>query len=110
MEFKEIVWELTKKIPKGKVITYKELAAVVSSQNAGRAVGNALNKNPHWPNVPCHRVIKSDGSMGGFSKGKEEKLRLLKKEGVILNNEKIKPSKIIDRHFFRRNKDFCIRR
>ncbi len=103
MGFNEKVWELAKKIPKGKVTTYKELAFALGSCNSSRAVGNALNKNPYWPSVPCHRVVKSDYSIGGFSKGTEEKIKLLEKEGVKIKNHKIEPSKVICRDFFRRN-------
>lgn len=103
MGFNERVWSLTKKIPKGKVTTYKELAAALGRKGASRAVGNALNKNPYWPEVPCHRVIKSDGFIGGFSRGKIEKIKLLEKEGVKVKNAKVESSKIISRDFFNRN-------
>ncbi|MBI4335571.1 MAG: MGMT family protein, partial [Candidatus Omnitrophica bacterium] len=56
----------------------------IGRPKAYRAVGNALNKNPFAPIVPCHRVVKSDGSLGGFAKGKRQKLRLLKREGLTL--------------------------
>lgn len=89
MNFNEKVWELTKKIPKGKVTTYKIIAEKLKTR-AYRAVGNALNKNPYWSKVPCHRVINSGGYLGGFSKGIKNKIKLLKKEGVKVKNNKIK--------------------
>jgi len=86
--FNEKIWELAKKIPKGRVTTYKELARVVKTK-AYRAVGNALNKNPYAPKVPCHRVVNSDGSVGGFASGVRNKIKLLKKEGIKIKNNKI---------------------
>ena len=77
-----------KKVPKGKVTTYKALAHALNSR-AYRAVGNAMNKNPHAPQVPCHRVIKSDGSIGGFASGTKKKIKMLKKEGIKIINGKI---------------------
>ncbi len=94
--FNEKVWNLTKKIPKGKVTTYKIIAKKLKTKTY-RAVGNALNKNPYWPKVPCHRVVKSDGSLGGFAKGKKEKIKLLKKEGVGIRNNKINLRKCLFR-------------
>ncbi len=90
MLFNEKVWELCKQVPKGKVTTYKEIAAAMGTK-AYRAVGNALNKNPHAPIVPCHRVVGSDGSLVGFARGLKKKAELLRKEGV-----KIRHGKIID--------------
>ncbi|MFA4887670.1 MAG: MGMT family protein [Candidatus Nanoarchaeia archaeon] len=88
MNFNEQVWELTKKIPKGKVTTYREIARALHTK-AYRAVGNALNKNPYAPNVPCHRVVKSDGSLGGFASGCEHKIKLLQEEGVEIKDNKV---------------------
>ncbi|MDD5464263.1 MAG: MGMT family protein [Candidatus Moranbacteria bacterium] len=70
------------KIPKGKTLTYKEVASLVGSPRAYRAVGNVLNKN-HDPNIPCHRVIRSDGKIGGYNRGAEKKKKLLQAEGAI---------------------------
>ena len=74
------------KIPKGKVKTYKEVAIGIKMPKSARAVANACRKNPYAPKVPCHRVIRSDGSLGGFSApgGIKLKKKLLKKEGVSL--------------------------
>lgn len=81
-DFELAVFEETKKIPKGEVSTYAEIAKRIRKPGAARAVGNALNKNPWAPVVPCHRVIKSDGTVGGFASGTKKKIALLKKEGV----------------------------
>jgi len=82
--FQEKVYEVVKKIPKGKVLTYKQVAKLAGFFLACRAVGNALNKNRNLE-IPCHRVIRSDGKIGGFRKGTKKKTFLLKKEGVKIN-------------------------
>ena len=87
--FEEKVYRLAKKIPKGKVTTYKLLAKAVGNAKAARAVGNTLNKNPLAPQVPCHRVVKSDGKLGGFAKGTRKKAEMLKAEGIGIMNGKI---------------------
>ena len=66
-KFQIKVWKYLVKIPKGKVKTYKEVAIAIKSPKSARAVANACGKNPYAPKVPCHRVIRSDGSLGGFS-------------------------------------------
>ena len=92
MNFNERIWELTKKIPKGKVTTYKALAEAAGS-NAYRAVGNAMNKNPHAPFVPCHRVVASTGHLHGYAYGLDKKKKLLESEGVEVVNGKVNLSK-----------------
>jgi len=87
MNFNKKVYGLCRKIPKGKISTYKILSKKLNSK-AYRAVGNALNKNKSRE-VPCHRVIKSSGKIGGFAKGTKTKIKLLKKEGIIIRNNKI---------------------
>lgn len=82
MKFAEKVKNVVKRIPKGKVLTYKEVALLAGSPNAFRAVGNILNKN-YDPGVPCHRVIRSDGTAGGYNRGAVRKVVILKKEGAI---------------------------
>lgn len=81
-DFKKKVLEVVRKIPKGKVLTYKEVARLAGRSKAWRAVGSILSRN-YDPQIPCHRVIRSDGKVGGYNRGRENKLRLLKKEGVI---------------------------
>ena len=80
------VWNYLKKIPRGKVKTYSEVAKSIGKPLAVRAVANAIGKNPLAPQIPCHRVIRSDKSLGGYSGkgGIKTKRLLLKKEGVIL--------------------------
>ena len=79
ISFKEKVLEVVKNIPEGKTLSYKEVATLSGSPNAPRAVGNILKKN-YDKNIPCHRVIKSDGSFGGYNKGTLKKEVLLRKE------------------------------
>ncbi|MCX6706697.1 MAG: MGMT family protein [Candidatus Woesearchaeota archaeon] len=86
--FDEKVWNLTAKIPKGKVTTYRLIARKLGT-TAYRAVGNALNRNPHAPRVPCHRVVKSNGEVGGFAQGTRQKIKMLRKEGIKIKNNKI---------------------
>lgn len=86
--FKEKVWRATQKIPCGKVSTYQKIAWAIRMPKAARAVGNALNKN-RSKNVPCHRVIRSDGLVGGFAWGKETKEKRLRREGVVIENSRV---------------------
>ena len=81
--FQGKVYEAVKRIPRGKVATYADIARRIGCPLAWRAVGNALNKNID-PLVPCHRVIRSDGKIGGYRDGREKKLERLKKEGCTL--------------------------
>lgn len=82
--FEGKVYKAIKAIPKGQVRSYKWVAKRIGRPKAYRAVGNALNKNPFAPVVPCHRVVKSDGSLGGFARGAKTKLKLLQAEGLTL--------------------------
>jgi len=77
--FKENVLKVVKKISKGQILTYKEVAKRAGNEKAYRAVGNILNKN-YDPKIPCHRVIRSDGKIGGYNRGMKEKIRKLKEE------------------------------
>lgn len=86
--FQKKVYKALRKIPRGKIITYKKLAELIGYPKAFRAVGNALNKNPDIKHIPCHRVIKSDGSIGGYRRGTKKKLSLLEEEGVIIQKGK----------------------
>ena len=80
--FKERVLDVVRKIPKGETITYKDVAMLAGSPNAFRAVGNIMSKN-FDPTVPCHRVIRSDGKLGQYNRGDDEKETILRKEGAI---------------------------
>ncbi len=84
--FSDSVYKLTSLIPEGKVTTYGALAKALGSPRAARATGNALGANPHPITVPCHRVVKSDGSVGGYSGrgGTRAKETLLREEGVVV--------------------------
>jgi len=82
LTFKDKVFSVVRKIPKGKVLTYKEVAKLACSPKAFRAVGNILNTN-YDPKIPCHRVIRSDGGMGGYNRGVSNKIKILKKEKVL---------------------------
>ena len=85
-EFQVKVWAYLRKIPRGSVRTYSQVAKDIGKPLAVRAVANAIGKNPYAPKIPCHRVIRSDGSLGGYSGkgGIKTKRFLLKKEGIKL--------------------------
>lgn len=85
--FQSQCYEALKTIPSGNVISYGGLAGMIGRPNAHRAVGSAMNKNPFAPTVPCHRVVKSNGELGGFADDISVKIKRLQKEGVhVLNN------------------------
>ena len=84
-EFEKKVWKEASKIPFGKTSSYRKIAEICGRPRAYRAVGNAMGKNPVLLLVPCHRILKSDGSLGGFSAGLNLKRRLLSLEGVNIN-------------------------
>jgi methylated-DNA-[protein]-cysteine S-methyltransferase len=81
MIFKEKVFAAVRKIPKGRTLTYGQVAKLAGRPKAYRAVGNILNSN-YDPEIPCHRVIRADGRIGGYNRGASLKKRLLKKEGA----------------------------
>ncbi|MGB1419857.1 MAG: methylated-DNA--[protein]-cysteine S-methyltransferase [Poseidonia sp.] len=86
-EFQIKVWNAMKEIPRGETRTYTEIAVQIGHPNAARAVANACGQNPYPPIVPCHRVVRSDGGLGGYSGvgGVETKRRLLREEGVSID-------------------------
>jgi methylated-DNA-[protein]-cysteine S-methyltransferase len=88
MSFNQKVWAITARIPRGRVITYGDIARILGTR-AYRAVGNALNKNPYSPAVPCHRVVGASGALTGFAGGLAKKQRMLKSEGITLTNGKV---------------------
>ena len=106
--FNEKCYEKLKRVPRGKVTTYREIARSLKKE-AYRAVGNAMNKNPYAPKVPCHRVIKSNGEIGGFASGTKNKIKMLKSEGIQIKNGKIE----LNRFLFTFNQKslivFCLR-
>ena len=85
-KFQLKVWKYLKKIPKGQIRTYSDVAMAINKPKSVRAVANAIGKNPYAPKIPCHRVIRSDGSLGGYSGkgGINTKRKLLKSEGILL--------------------------
>ncbi|MGE5610321.1 MAG: MGMT family protein [Bacillota bacterium] len=87
MTFNQKVWALTARIPRGQIVTYADIAHKLGTK-AYRAVGNALNHNPYAPQVPCHRVVGSDGSLTGFADGVKKKRDLLIAEGVAITSWK----------------------
>ena len=84
-KFQISVWKEIKKIPKGQTKTYKDIAVALNKPKSSRAVANACGKNPLLIEIPCHRVIRSDGKLGGYSGkgGVNQKRKLLKEEGAL---------------------------
>lgn len=88
-DFTVKVYYLIKKIPFGKVTTYKEIACALGKPKASRTVGNALNKNKDFKEIKCFKVIKSSGEIGNYALGVKEKIKRLEKEGIEIRNMKI---------------------
>jgi len=86
--FQERCYALLTQIPKGKVTTYGAIAHALGCK-AYRAVGHAMATNPNPVTVPCHRVIKSDGRVGGYAGGEDKKIALLKEEGIVITEKKV---------------------
>ncbi len=84
ISFQERVLDVVRAIPRGKTMSYREVAEAAGSPGAARAVGSLMKGN-HDPNVPCHRVIKSDGTPGEYNGGAEKKIALLRKEGAKIS-------------------------
>ncbi len=80
--FSQKVLEVVRNIQKGEVMTYKQVAEKAGNPKASRAVGNILNKN-YNPDIPCHRVVRSDGKTGGYNRGAARKIEILRKEGYL---------------------------
>ena len=85
-KFQIKVWKYLSTIPKGSIRTYKQVAIAIKCPKAARAVANACAKNPYAPKIPCHRVIRTDGGLGGYSRrgGVKQKLKLLRSEKVSI--------------------------
>ena len=85
--FQQKVWAALRTIPRGEVRTYTDIAVQIGHPSSARAVATACGKNPYAPEVPCHRVIRSDGSIGGYSAegGSEKKRAMLREEGVHID-------------------------
>ncbi len=89
MNLDKKIYKKLLEVPKGKITTYGELAKAVGLKNGQRAVGKIMNKNPYPVIIPCHRVVKSDGKVGGYAYGEEIKSNMLSKEGIKIQNGKI---------------------
>ena len=87
--FDERCYEVLRRVPGGRVTTYSEIARAIGVPRGARAVGNAMNKNPDAPRTPCHRVVKSNGEIGGFASDVKIKIDLLKGEGVEVRGGKV---------------------
>lgn len=88
MSFAQRVWALTARIPRGRVVTYGDIARALGTRSY-RAVGQALHRNPYAPRVPCHRVVGADGRLTGFAGGLAKKQRLLRDEGVGVRDGRV---------------------
>lgn len=91
MTFRDTVYQLIRQIPPGKVATYGQIAALVGSPKAARAIGMCMRTNPDAPRTPCHRIVASDGSLTGYSAegGVPSKKALLQQEGVLFKGDKV---------------------
>ena len=89
MNLDEKVYKKLLQVPKGKITTYGELAKAVGLQNGQRAIGKIMNKNPYPVIIPCHRVVSSNGTIGGYAFGQDIKINMLTKEGIKIHNRKI---------------------
>jgi len=96
--FNEKCYDILRKVPRGRVTTYGEIARALGTE-AYRAVGNAMNRNPYAPKVPCHRVVGSNGKMVGFADGVNKKIKMLKEEGVEIVNGKVD----LEKYFYKLN-------
>jgi methylated-DNA-[protein]-cysteine S-methyltransferase len=89
MNLDEKIYKKLLEVPKGKITTYGELAKAIGFTNGQRAVGKIMNKNPYPVIIPCHRVVKSDGKVGGYAYGEQIKKNMLQKEGIKIKDDKI---------------------
>ncbi len=89
MNLDQLVYKKLLRVPKGKITTYGELAKAVGLKNGQRAIGRIMNKNPFPVIIPCHRVVNSNGKIGGYAYGKDVKNKMLTKEGTEIQNGKI---------------------
>ena len=89
MNLDEKIYKKLLEVPKGKITTYGELAKAVGLKNGQRAIGKIMNQNPYPVIIPCHRVVKSDGKVGGYAYGQNIKIKMLTKEGIKIKDDKI---------------------
>ncbi len=104
LNFYERVWRLTRQIPRGRVSTYGLLAKALGQPRAARAVGNALNQSPGMPQVPCHRVVRGNGQIGGYALGTAAKAKILRQEGLQIGpkNKVVNFDKVLYTGFFKK--------
>lgn len=95
MSFDQKVWAVTARIPRGRVVSYGQIAAVLGTRGC-RAVGAALGRNPYAPTVPCHRVVGSDRRLTGFAGGLPKKARLLRSEGIRVTGDRVPAEALCD--------------
>ncbi|MEM4327054.1 MAG: MGMT family protein [Candidatus Diapherotrites archaeon] len=88
-DFREKVFQIIIKIPKGKITTYQEIAKALGNKNLARAVGKVCGSNGKLIEIPCHRVIRSNGLLGGYKLGTNKKAELLRKEGFLVKQNKV---------------------
>ena len=88
-QFQQEVWAALSNIPRGRVASYADVAEMVGRPGASRAVGSACGANPKLVEVPCHRVVASDGRIGQYAQGTEQKIALLEREGVEVSDNKV---------------------
>jgi O-6-methylguanine DNA methyltransferase len=81
--FTQKVYDVVAKIPRGSTMTYQEVARRAGNPHAARAVGNIMHNNPDTKKVPCHRVVRSDGTPGGYARGTKKKIEILRREGAL---------------------------
>jgi len=89
MNLDKKIYKKLLEVPQGKITTYGELAKAVGLKNGQRAIGKVMNKNPYPVIIPCHRVVKSDGKVGGYAYGQNVKIKMLTKEGIKIKDDKI---------------------
>lgn len=89
MNIDKKIYKKLLEVPRGKITTYGDLAKAVGLKNGQRTVGKIMNKNPYPVIIPCHRVVKSDGKIGGYAYGEEIKSDMLTREGIVIKNGKI---------------------
>ena len=94
MKLEEKIYRKLLEVPPGYVTTYGELANAINLKNGQRVVGQIMKKNPFPVIVPCHRVVKSDGTVGGYAYGIERKTHMISKEGLEINNNKISETNV----------------
>jgi len=89
LKLEEKVYKKLLEVPKGKITTYGDIAKAIGLKNGQRIIGKIMNKNPYPVIVPCHRVVKSDGKIGGYAWGEKVKAKMLSNEGIKIKNGKI---------------------